>query len=601
MEKLQEAAPGVFLVEDTCNVYLIRAADAAIAVDFGSGLALDRLQSIGVHRIEWILHTHFHRDCCQGDRLALERGTRIAVPAAESTFFEQAGRFWRNAPIFPHHGLYSDFRRPTYDIPVHRALHDGDVFRWRGIEIRVLETPGHTRGSISYLVEIAGVRVAFSGDLIFAPGKVMTYYDMHWNYLTPILSGRPDGSIVEMGMDQGFKPQLESLQKLLRQNLDILLPAHGKPIHSPAHAIVKLSDRIAKTYDVLLRRTVNLREPIPQRILPSLIYLGNTSFGVVGGTGKLFLIDYSYGNDDMIQQARSKFGFGRIDVAYPTHYHPDHGGFKELLDKESFEVWADQHVADVLENPRSYKLPGLCPHPTEVTRVLGEMEEFEWDGHRFISFHFPCHTYYAAGLLAEIDGKRVLFSGDNVNLVRGRKLQGSFVPANVASIRKGYIPSAAKMAAMRPDIIMASHSRGAPYEVNERMLASYYEWAKSMELALIDLIGLPDYEWGIDPNWVSIHPYLSDARRTQPVSLDVSVTNHLAHPAAARLQLIPPEGWAPAGDDGTLRIPGRGNQHATFTLTPGADCPAGRYIATVRAEFDGRDWGEVAECILDLH
>jgi len=600
MTGIRELLPGIFVVDDICNVYLIRAADAVIAIDFGSGRAPDFLEEIRATHIDWVLHTHFHRDCCQGDRLAIEHGAKIAVPAAERKYFDQAEEFWKKTKLFPYHSVYSDRNCSTWNIHVNHDLNHGDVLRWRGIDIRAVETPGHTRGSLSYVVELTGKRIAFSGDLIFAPGKTMTYHDMHWNYLTPILSTGSDGTVTEMGMDQGFRPQIESVDRLLRENLDLILPAHGQPISEPASALTQLKDRVSDVYEAVLRKTVHTREPTPQWVMPHLIYLGNTSFGILGDNGKLFLLDYSYGNDDMIERGREEFGFGEIEIAYPTHFHPDHGGFKELLDEEPFEVWADSHVVDLLENPKRYKLPGLNPDPVKVDRALGEMEDFDWGGHHFTSFHFPCHTHYASGLLVELDGKRVLFCGDNVNLVQGRKLQGSFVPASRASIRKGFLPSAAKMIALRPDVLIAAHGRGAAYDVDGRMLASFGEWVRKLERALENLVGLPDYEWGIDREWVSIEPYISEGVRGEPLPLTVTVANHLPGRQEARVSLVAGKGWSVSPNEATLEIAGQGRMGAAFTLMPGTELSSGRHVVTASVEFAGRSWGEVAECVVDL-
>src|SRR4030095_15209416 len=37
---------------------------------------------------------------------------------------------------------------------------------------------GHTDGSVTYLVEVAGRRVAFTGDLIAAPGQIWEIYSL---------------------------------------------------------------------------------------------------------------------------------------------------------------------------------------------------------------------------------------------------------------------------------------------------------------------------------------------------------------------------------------------------------------------------------------
>src|SRR5271169_5839152 len=59
--RLTQIVPGVYLYKDTCNVYAIVKGDEALLIDFGSGEILDELPSVGVRKVGWILHTHFHR------------------------------------------------------------------------------------------------------------------------------------------------------------------------------------------------------------------------------------------------------------------------------------------------------------------------------------------------------------------------------------------------------------------------------------------------------------------------------------------------------------------------------------------------------------
>ncbi|MFL5926298.1 MAG: MBL fold metallo-hydrolase [Gaiellaceae bacterium] len=54
---------------DTCAVYVLTSGNRALLVDFGAGEVLERLDELGVDGIDWVLHTHHHRDQCQGDRL----------------------------------------------------------------------------------------------------------------------------------------------------------------------------------------------------------------------------------------------------------------------------------------------------------------------------------------------------------------------------------------------------------------------------------------------------------------------------------------------------------------------------------------------------
>src|SRR5207237_10732956 len=91
---VRQVASGIYVYKDTCNVYAVVKGSRAILIDFGSGEILGKLPSLGVQPVDWILHTHFHRDQAQGDHLARAHGIKIAVPAMERKYFDQAETFW---------------------------------------------------------------------------------------------------------------------------------------------------------------------------------------------------------------------------------------------------------------------------------------------------------------------------------------------------------------------------------------------------------------------------------------------------------------------------------------------------------------------------
>jgi glyoxylase-like metal-dependent hydrolase (beta-lactamase superfamily II) len=64
----------LFVLEDTCNVYLIRDGDRGVLIDFGSGMMLKHVGDLGVRKIDWILHAHHHRDQAQGNGLGGRAG-----------------------------------------------------------------------------------------------------------------------------------------------------------------------------------------------------------------------------------------------------------------------------------------------------------------------------------------------------------------------------------------------------------------------------------------------------------------------------------------------------------------------------------------------
>lgn len=107
------------------------------------------------YRVEWVLETHAHADhLTAADVVRRRTGARIAcgrgICQVQQTFM----------PVFAMDGV------ATNGSQFDRLLAEGDVVELGELEIRVLETPGHTADSVSYLVGDA----VFVGDTLFAPG-----------------------------------------------------------------------------------------------------------------------------------------------------------------------------------------------------------------------------------------------------------------------------------------------------------------------------------------------------------------------------------------------------------------------------------------------
>ena len=92
---LVRLSPGLYWYRDTCNVYLLVRGERGLLVDFGSGGILEHLDEAGVREVDGVLHTHHHRDQCQGDHLLVDRGIPIAVPEREAHLFAETDAFWR--------------------------------------------------------------------------------------------------------------------------------------------------------------------------------------------------------------------------------------------------------------------------------------------------------------------------------------------------------------------------------------------------------------------------------------------------------------------------------------------------------------------------
>ena len=140
------------------NCYLVKDAETgeSFAVDPGDydDALAKTLREMGVERLKYILLTHGHHDHILGlQKLQDAFGGKIVMHESETAFLTDDSLSLRH-PVFG-----SLPRAERADLTVR----DGDTIPFAGGEIRVLHTPGHTRGSVCYLLD----DYLFAGDTLF--------------------------------------------------------------------------------------------------------------------------------------------------------------------------------------------------------------------------------------------------------------------------------------------------------------------------------------------------------------------------------------------------------------------------------------------------
>ena len=136
-------------------------------------LILDTLRELGrsPEEISLILLTHAHPDHIGGFApLRKLTAAPVAVHSAERRWVEDVELQYRERP------LPNLFELVPEGAPVDRELADGERISWEeGKTIRVIATPGHSTGSLSFFFEEEGA--LFSGDAIPAAGSIPIYTD----------------------------------------------------------------------------------------------------------------------------------------------------------------------------------------------------------------------------------------------------------------------------------------------------------------------------------------------------------------------------------------------------------------------------------------
>jgi glyoxylase-like metal-dependent hydrolase (beta-lactamase superfamily II) len=588
---LSEIVPGIFRYKDTCNVYAIVRNGKALLIDFGSGDILSHLAEMRVEGVDWILHTHFHRDQSQGDKLARARGIRIAVPAAERKYFEAVEEMWQDKKVFHLYDLRNEFFSLRENVAVDRGLEAGTTFDWEGLIIRVLATPGHTQGSLSYLLELDGKRLSFCGDLVASPGKILTMHDLEWPYVGTA----------------GIAAQIGSLNMMRQYAPDLLLPSHGAPTANVQGAIPPLIADLTSIYDEYNWYTYTVRQPFTgvTQMSPHIWHVrtqrGGTAYVIVSDSGRAFVWDCDYGDLDEVEEIRQKAGVKQIDFVAVSHYHDDHvGGVNEIKRRYGARFWAMRHMVDVLQNPMAYNLPCLWHEPMHVDRVLEDGEKVVWENIPLQFFYLPGQTEFAQGLLLELDGKRLFFDGDNIAYpVPGRPMLGHYVCRNYQRLDGGHIYCARKFIELKPDFIAPNHFEWVP--ATEKTLRSYLRSSEQMKEAFTRILDQPDAMFGVDNNWLSVYPYQSEADPGESIEVQLRYRNWLYAESRVQASFIAPDGWAFEPKAVQVIAPPKSTGTAVARVrVPKEASSDRRYVVTVDVSRDGERMGEATEMLINV-
>jgi len=149
---LQMKSLSVGELSTCCYIVYDDASEGCVVIDPGAEPERIRRACEG-RRIEAILLTHGHFDHITGaDEIRDASGAPLAVHEADADFLTTD----KNA-----HKYF--FREELVMRPAEIILHDGDVLPLGASEIKVMHTPGHTKGSVCFLVG----NDLYTGDTLF--------------------------------------------------------------------------------------------------------------------------------------------------------------------------------------------------------------------------------------------------------------------------------------------------------------------------------------------------------------------------------------------------------------------------------------------------
>ena len=605
-------SPHLAVFHGPVNTGIVLDGDRALLIDCGDGRVARELPALGVARVAALAFTHDHRDqLCGAGRFTAD-GARVLVPAGERESFDHPERFWND----PRQRWHNYSFRPSRLMPIEPLAADdvltgGQTLDFGPARIRVLDTPGHTDGSISLQVEVDGRRTMFCGDAIFDAGQVWDLHSLQKGFT------RGQRTIYDYHGFMGARWMLaDSLRRIRDAGADLLVPSHGRIMTDPARAIDLLLERLEACYDRYVAVSA-LRHYFPELFTeyagrtdhmparpgidpPDFLRHVDTTWIIVSQDQAAFVMDCR--NEGVIRAVRDLLARGEVNSVeglWITHYHDDHvDAIPDFLEAFGCPCLTERSVAQVVGRPAAWGLPCMSPSVIRVDRPAADGQSWTWREFRMTAFHLPGQTEYHAGLFVEGRGLRMLFAGD------------SFTPAgiddycmhnrNLLGAGVGFDRCLKLIERLQPTHIFNCHVDQA-FSFTAAELAFMRANLADRQRLFGQIVPWEHANFGTDAHWVRCDPYEQTASAGSRAVLEVVIANHAAEPRSAAARPAPPASWrraspgaaAAAGGetDGPWRrieVPAGGEGRIPLEFALPADLPPGRHPVAVDVCFGDR-------------
>jgi glyoxylase-like metal-dependent hydrolase (beta-lactamase superfamily II) len=621
-----EIVPGLYVLQGAVNTGLLRKGDRALLFDCCDTVSPERLAELGVQRVQMILCTQHRRPNAGGAYPFVERGADLVVPEGERHLFEGVEHYWEDWRHRWH--IYRHQPGPQVlprSMKVARTVHEGDTICWEGWTIQVLDTPGATDGSVSYRVDMDGRVVCFCGDALYGPGQVWDLDALQKG------SARTTDYHGFMGNRRKLVP---SLQKLGACGAEILVPAHGAPMHDPPAATaltIAHLDAVWRNYTAisclnhyfpgLLDEEVPganagagpaRMQPVATSEPPEWVRrVAYTSFALLSESGAALLIDCGHDSVvDTLQRWIQEGTITAVEGCWVTHYHDDHvDALQRAMTAFGCPIMTDQHMAEIVTHPTRFFLPCISPSSVPVARVTQDRASWQWHEFRLTPFHFPGQTFYHSGLLVEKQGQeKAFFAGDSGSPTG---IDDHCCPnRNFLGKGRGFRRCFEIWRESRPQHIFNQHQERS-FSFNAEELDFMDEMLAERERLLAELLPWAHPDFGTDEGWVRTYPFEQEVQAGGSTAIQVQFTNHGSNAVETEVEPVLPDGWtwdkgrskprvwAEGRSDGTTApYAVRPDTAATIWFSVPEDTPVGRYVVPFRVTWGGRYLGQFRHAIV---
>jgi glyoxylase-like metal-dependent hydrolase (beta-lactamase superfamily II) len=472
----EQLLPDLWRFEDTCNVYVVKRGQRAIAIDFGSGRWMAQLPALGISGLDHVFLTHHHADQCAGLQAQATWPFTIHAPAGEEKFLDPAqlarGSFeiqWKGCPN-SYAALPGGVPNARYDMAGFTDLFWGDQ------RIRFVHTPGHGPNACSIILDHAGKQVVFCGDAAHAGATLWHPYHLEWDHWT----------------GQGALAAWEGLVRLHGIGVDLLCPSHGPVVADKPRAILKeLSDRVMAFY--LAKGQISPGENDDYltptalacgawRVLPSLYQFGTNGYLLRSSSGEGLVVDPQLPDMPALQALLDELGDVRVTACAVSHYHFDHcDGVPYLQSHYGAKAYLHPWVAEPLRDVSNMDVPWLPKGPILADELWPEDGTWRWHEYEFRVAPWPGQTRWHCVFMAKIDGQKVALGGDSFQPTSRWNGTGGFCAYNGSRFEEGFAASAQLLIDWKPDVVACGHA--TYYRFHASKFRKIIRWAKSAQRA----------------------------------------------------------------------------------------------------------------------